>query len=98
MNGCCRPAGYVLSQGAEFSGVVISVSHHRTAGRNMVHQKASSNLPGSNMHMLNYMCPSGDEERYQGTASAQKSGQPWPDSISFPYGGNSIALSRIGRC
>lgn len=52
-----RPAGYVSSQGTFFRSSRISVSHHKTACRNMVQQKASSNLPSSNMQALNHIMP-----------------------------------------
>lgn len=67
------------AKGLSFQEQQISVSHPKTACRNMAQQKASSNLPGSNMHVLNHICPRRDEGRHQGTASAQNWGQSWPD-------------------
>lgn len=82
------------AKGLSFQKKRISVSYHKTACSNMVHQKASSNLLCSNMHVLNHICPSGDEGRHQGTASAQNWGQPWLDPVAVPCAGNCIALSR----
>lgn len=82
------------AKGLSFQKKRISVSHHKTVCGNMVHQKASSNLLRCNMYVLNHICPSGDGERHQGTASAQNWGQPWPDPVTVPCVGNRIALSR----
>lgn len=56
--------------GLNFPGQWVSVSSLKTACRNSLHQKASSNLLSSNMHVLSHTCPTGEQGWHQGTASA----------------------------
>lgn len=56
--------------GLSFRGQWVSVSSPKTACRNSLYQRASSNLLGSNMHVVSHTCPTGEEGWHQGTASA----------------------------
>lgn len=46
--------------GLNFQGQWVSVSSPKTACRNSLHQKASSNLLSSTMHVLSHTCPTGE--------------------------------------